>query len=962
MNHSFTEILKGKLSIRRKSNVPSSYSSSLQPEAISNLKLPGSEPHLGSDAEFEELNSIQEEGSIISDQRSGGLRLDSRSCSFLAVYENSTRGAIDSQNVAKGKLRKLRNRVSSIPNFHLRNNASEKKVLDAPISISKSNKKKIFTTSWLHSVAHKDRRITSPIVPTINVTPEPPSNTLVRCKSRFLADTASEVQDFYGERTYRKRHPSQNSFDTDYMTKFQGSRFSSFAHPVRDNSLDYSLLSVETPIVTRVRSRTVDSTDNSLYNKSMDPIHRMRSNSSFSNVTNPSAKYVSQYRQPMTPLNLSTPRDSISSHGAAPVGAITSTHSLVKTKRSGSFAAVIGNIVSMRSSSVLVSRRPPVPLCLDCLDPPPSASEFSTEHEYIEELLSYGRYIATILCNDDDEFKLRCLHYYISTEFDFSNEPLDMSLRKLLLLLDLPKESQQIDRMMKCFSEVYFQQNEENIIWGDSENIFKFTFYLLLLHTDCFNSNNKNKMSKIDFVKMVHEDFKNIPKEIVKYFYENITSKEFPHVLLPPYLPSEDDLDHYSLQIFDGDDIFSPMSIIKTQYLLQRPELWVQKGKASSINFLNGSSYVSSTSSVIHILNDDIDPYYHIANDSVSTISLRVDMEKDGCLIPLIDILQEPKLELSCKSIATLTEIKGGYFQIPEHLTSTVIGIPFQPIESLKSNTAPEHRYLKIIHIGKLEEMMVKKFSLVNNNKRHSRKLHHAILTTSVFLLIDGSYSINPRIETDAASTVSNIIIECPPPSSILKVLDCNGLFATEQSCITAPPRDQKDNILHIHSSSRNYIFRCSSDADKSAWIQSINMVAAMSNCYVNIPSIADTIVAVPKWTLEERSSKLKVSLEEKKLKFEHILTVLRCCQNLVPTSSKTKSRLLNFVKQTQKRLEWAVYEIRRNQIYLGIIHNIMTVSNEAYIPSPYDQATIDDSFLFKNIQHKSPEKTACIK
>ena len=47
---------------------------------------------------------------------------------------------------------------------------------------------------------------------------------------------------------------------------------------------------------------------------------------------------------------------------------------------------------------------------------------------------------------------------YIS-RFDFNNDPLDVALRRLLMDVGLPKETQQIDRVMEAFADRYSQCN-----------------------------------------------------------------------------------------------------------------------------------------------------------------------------------------------------------------------------------------------------------------------------------------------------------------------------------------------------------------------------------------------------------------------------------------------------------------------------------------------------------------------
>ncbi len=57
-----------------------------------------------------------------------------------------------------------------------------------------------------------------------------------------------------------------------------------------------------------------------------------------------------------------------------------------------------------------------------------------------------------------DPFYAAALKLYIS-KFDFSNDPLDVALRRLLMDVGLPKETQQIDRVMEAFADRYTQCN-----------------------------------------------------------------------------------------------------------------------------------------------------------------------------------------------------------------------------------------------------------------------------------------------------------------------------------------------------------------------------------------------------------------------------------------------------------------------------------------------------------------------
>ncbi|AGO10555.1 AaceriABR102Wp [[Ashbya] aceris (nom. inval.)] len=896
---------------------------------------------------FNDLNSIKEEDLDTLALRAKSLPAQGDAEAEREYSESCWSGipGLDEDDTAtKRRLRRLRSCVSSLPTLSLRIGGPEKKLLD-PTVIPRSTKK-IFTSSWLSVVASNAKKQGISRVPTINVTPGSQgkeSTTGVKINQQHALS-----RDMGGEVALRKRAIlKRNNSDNDYLTMKQNSRHIPSTCTARDCSLDNSLLSVDTPTQVRRRSRTMDSFDCSMTSKSIFHLSRLRSSSSIS-TTATSSPAATGHGNTISPHVLSTPRDSVSSSSAGTYNNVNHSCS-TRTKRNGSIVNVLTNFVSVKSSSS-TPKPLPIPIYLESMASPPIADPSLSEDDYISSLAVYGRYVAAILAEESNEFHQRCLERYISTEFDFLGEPLDVSLRKLLLLLSLPKESQQIERMISCFAKVYFTQNKHDSLWGDCEDISRMAFSLLMLHTDHFNSNNRNKMTKDEFIKLLHDDQKHIPKEIAVYLYDAITVREFPHVLLPPFMTMDDEDEQSAALCSELCCNFSPMAIIKSRYLLFRTELWVQsKGKSNSISFLN--NHVSSASSVKHILNDDIDIYYHIVNDSVSSATLAADMEKHGYTIPPVPRMPG-NLHLSHKNLATFTEVKGGYLKASKELIRNFVDIPLGAADVTLFNADGEFRYMKIIQIGKLEDMMAKKFPLVGKT---TWKMHHFILTTFALFIFDGNYQLDSSIETDKVTNTTNIIIPFPPTSHVVKVLDYNGLYATAFPGTQKPAAAHEDEILYVHRNGEEYRFHCSSSSERQMWLEAINMVAAISNCYIIIPSIPNSVGPIQKWSLQEKWEKLNSSLQETRSKLDTVVKILECCQTLTPITGRCRSHLLKFVRQNLTRIEWLTYEIARKQVYLEILRSIMKVSQEA--PVPDDQTSIEDSFLFKESQIKGRDR-----
>ena len=147
----------------------------------------------------------------------------------------------------------------------------------------------------------------------------------------------------------------------------------------------------------------------------------------------------------------------------------------------------------------------------------------------LEEAVSRG-VIASILSKGTDQFSQAVLRSYMRG-FSFFGDPMDMAIRKLLMEVELPKETQHIDRCLQGFANRYYECNPG--IYDSPDQAYFVAFSLLILHTDVFNKNNKHKMQKPDYLKNTRGE--GIFDEILDCFYDNISYTPFIHV--------EDDLD-----------------------------------------------------------------------------------------------------------------------------------------------------------------------------------------------------------------------------------------------------------------------------------------------------------------------------------------------------------------------------------------------------------------------------------
>ncbi|KAI7161246.1 hypothetical protein KC349_g2865 [Hortaea werneckii] len=156
----------------------------------------------------------------------------------------------------------------------------------------------------------------------------------------------------------------------------------------------------------------------------------------------------------------------------------------------------------------------------------PEREEGDTPGRYLERLEAAvtRSMIAGILSKSADPFAQAVLRSY-TRRFPFFGEPIDMSLRKFLLEAELPKETQQVDRVIQAFADRYNECNPG--IFPTADQAYVLAFSLMMLHTDAFNKNNKRKMTRQDYIK--NTSGQGVADEVLGCFYDNICYTPFVH-------------------------------------------------------------------------------------------------------------------------------------------------------------------------------------------------------------------------------------------------------------------------------------------------------------------------------------------------------------------------------------------------------------------------------------------------
>lgn len=130
--------------------------------------------------------------------------------------------------------------------------------------------------------------------------------------------------------------------------------------------------------------------------------------------------------------------------------------------------------------------------------------------------------IGQLFAKSSDPFSHDVLRSLMRT-FKFFEEPMDISLRKFLWEIDLPTETQQIDRLISAFAQRYFECNPP--LFDNADEVYLLAFSLVVLHSDLFNKSNKHKMQRHEYQKNTRDA--NVDAELLGYFYDNIQYTEF---------------------------------------------------------------------------------------------------------------------------------------------------------------------------------------------------------------------------------------------------------------------------------------------------------------------------------------------------------------------------------------------------------------------------------------------------
>lgn len=420
---------------------------------------------------------------------------------------------------------------------------------------------------------------------------------------------------------------------------------------------------------------------------------------------------------------------------------------------------------------------------------------------YVDRLLSTvsKAEIASVLASSGETFYSNALQAYID-RFEFDGDPLDVALRKLLMDVGLPRETQQIDRVMEAFASRYLGCNRSLFISDDHPYILAFS--LIMLHTDAFNKSNKRKMTKADYVRNTR--LPGIYPEVLECYYDNI--------VFAPFIFVEDPLEVNLQRSSDGGPS-RLLSSIPPQHSLP--------GNGSSVNLLGKSN--------------KIDPYYLIAKNLLG----RVDVEE---YIPLKNPysykgISRPQNEEDIhETFSKAGTIKFGGAE--RRMSTSVFALNIGGFASAypNPNQISDHSYspqqvpaLKVAKAGLLNR---KDITLdIGKRAKTGKWRSWSVVLTSSQLLLFRDHMWATSLQEQLRGRNRRILVPPVPlrkPDEVLPLKDSVALRDHSY--------DKQDHtFLFISSDRRPFLFQATSEEDVNSWISCINYASAFKTTGISM-------------------------------------------------------------------------------------------------------------------------------
>jgi len=110
----------------------------------------------------------------------------------------------------------------------------------------------------------------------------------------------------------------------------------------------------------------------------------------------------------------------------------------------------------------------------------------------------------------------------------FAGREFESALRLFLNTFGLPKEAQQIDRMLQIFGQKYYHENQNNTIFKDADAVYILAYSVIMLNTELHSPalSNRKRMSLKQFIKNNSSCGYDYPVKFQAKIYQSVKKNE----------------------------------------------------------------------------------------------------------------------------------------------------------------------------------------------------------------------------------------------------------------------------------------------------------------------------------------------------------------------------------------------------------------------------------------------------
>lgn len=440
---------------------------------------------------------------------------------------------------------------------------------------------------------------------------------------------------------------------------------------------------------------------------------------------------------------------------------------------------------------------------------PPVPDPDETPAEWLERVANKvsREELSGVLARKNDPFHAEALKIHMA-QFDFLHLPLDVALRKLLLRVSLPKETQQIDRVVEAFASRY--EECEPLLFGKADNTYILAFSMIMLHTDHFNAHNKNKMSKADYIKNTR--LEGVHPTVLEVFYDNITATPF---------------------VFVGDEAESSRPL--TASVLGLPGgMTPSSGSRSRANTISAFSSATS-SSVVSTSKPVVDVYAMIASGALINLEEEVkrhfELDAELSTTGTLGFLHVERLHRAFANAKLVSADAGGTALGPKKKLSRLATPSRAPTPSLGPDAIEQ------IAIVKISRTLVQKLDAIESKKRKWRS-QVAVLTAEQLLLYKDA---SPRMPN--TDVIGGERPEVPLPDGkaeeVLNLKECVAVYDRSASLSNGHAARVGYTFRLVMPFGREWSCRLSDEAEMNDWINLVNYASAFRSAGIRMRNAA---------------------------------------------------------------------------------------------------------------------------